>query len=414
MGLLKKNIAVTFVFIALSFIPYKTFGQNQNEDKYRRSSIYSILISHPSKGMDKEITNAFMSLETPDKYNNHDLSLKVVTTDNKKEEVISKEVREFLTNNNVSKRLVSKWFNRDRLTKGFDGELIIKRGQYNASEIDVLNAKNSKRGLSLLADAGYELIGNTFVICNDIQYIDKEENAQIAKGVFSVLGSIAGVLTGGDNIVSTVSDLAETISDMISGFTVKITTYLYQLEWNDDIANNFYDNYYFDKSTDDASINEKIASYDSNNNLFNLKYLGSYNAKSSKTVMRGLYKPEDVFRKVCARAIDNNILELQRKYDQFKVKVPLYNVEPIMVKIGLKEGVRPNSKYEVLLPINDPNTGLTTYKKVGTIKPKADAIWDNRYMASEERADGADLTATTFVKVSGGEFYQGMLVREIK
>ena len=40
--------------------------------------------------------------------------------------------------------------------------------------------------------------------------------------------------------------------------------------------------------------------------------------------------------------------------------------------------------------------------------------WDNRYMAAEEGAYGADLKATTFVKVSGGNFYPGMLVREIK
>lgn len=41
-------------------------------------------------------------------------------------------------------------------------------------------------------------------------------------------------------------------------------------------------------------------------------------------------------------------------------------------------------------------------------------IWYNRFMAIEERADNASLGFTTFEKVSGGNFYQGMLVRELK
>ena len=41
-------------------------------------------------------------------------------------------------------------------------------------------------------------------------------------------------------------------------------------------------------------------------------------------------------------------------------------------------------------------------------------IWDNRYMASEEQAYGSDFGFTTFRKVSGGDFYPGMLIREIK
>jgi len=35
-------------------------------------------------------------------------------------------------------------------------------------------------------------------------------------------------------------------------------------------------------------------------------------------------------------------------------------------------------------------------------------------MAAEEKAKGYDLGATTFRKVSGGTFYPGMLIREIR
>ena len=41
-------------------------------------------------------------------------------------------------------------------------------------------------------------------------------------------------------------------------------------------------------------------------------------------------------------------------------------------------------------------------------------IWDNRFMAEFDKEEGYDLQYTTFKKISGKNFYQGMLIREIK
>ncbi|MEG1998912.1 MAG: hypothetical protein RR015_02745, partial [Bacteroidales bacterium] len=308
--------------------------------------------------------------------------------------------------------LVSKWFNRDKKSGVFDVSLITSRGEYNATKLDLEKAIHSERGVAILADAGEELIGKTFVTVNDITYIDKEARAQIAKQIFSVIGSFAGEMGGSiGDIVESAAQLSESISDQIAGFTVNVSTYLYQLDWNEEVAAKFYQDYYFDVN---ASSPNKMLGYDSDQDLFKLKYIGSYTAKSTKTVIKGISKPEDVFRKVCARALDNNIVALQHRYDEFKVKEPLFSVTPsITAKIGMKEGVAENSKFEVLEKSLDQN-GKTIYKKVGVIAPEKKKIWDNRFMAVEEQADGANLTATTFRKVSGGDFYVGMLIREIK
>lgn len=58
--------------------------------------------------------------------------------------------------------------------------------------------------------------------------------------------------------------------------------------------------------------------------------------------------------------------------------------------------------------------GRIEYKRIGTITPVKDKIWDNRYMAVEEGAIGADLTATTFTVKSGSTPYPGVLVRQLK
>ena len=79
----------------------------------------------------------------------------------------------------------------------------------------------------------------------------------------------------------------------------------------------------------------------------------------------------------------------------------------------MKEGVNAKSKFEVLEEV-EAEDGTRSYHKVAEIVPIEGKIWDNRYMASEEGAEGADLGCTTFRKVSGKDILAGMLIREVK
>ena len=120
-----------------------------------------------------------------------------------------------------------------------------------------------------------------------------------------------------------------------------------------------------------------------------------------------------MIRKVCERAIDKNIAQLQKEYEVFRVKTPLYSVKPLTAKIGLKEDIDEKSRFEVLEVVEDDN-GRTRYKRVGIVKPVKDKIWDNRFMAEfEEENEGNTRTETEFEVVNGSGFYPGMLLREI-
>lgn len=116
---------------------------------------------------------------------------------------------------------------------------------------------------------------------------------------------------------------------------------------------------------------------------------------------------------MCTRAIDKSISNLQKNFDEFKVFTPLISVDPLRAYIGLKEGVDEDSRYEVLEKSVD-DMGRIKYKRVGEVKPEKDKIWDNRFMAEFDNEDGYDLQYTTFKKISGKNFYPGMLIREIK
>ena len=111
-------------------------AQGDGEIKYRRSSLYSMMINHEGREFGDEIKDVFLKIPVPDKYNNHDLSVKVIYTSEKKLDKNHEEIDEFIRNNGIASRMVGRWFNRDYMTGICDVELVKERGLYNASELD--------------------------------------------------------------------------------------------------------------------------------------------------------------------------------------------------------------------------------------------------------------------------------------
>ena len=381
------------------------------ESNYRRSSIYSILINHTDQQFGNEIKEAFLQIPVPDKFNDHNLSVKVLNIDNKlagaNKSNENTVITDFLQNNKVASRLVGRWFNRDFFTGQCDMELVKERGLYNATEFDKQLAKRSSRGVAMLQDAGEDLIGNTFVLVNDIRYVDKNKGAKTGASILKALGQIASAYMG-----SSISDLTDNLGDMletIKGFKVKINTFLYKLDWNDEQAAVFYQEQYAAKP--DAT---KKANFEAARGNYKLKYVGKVESSGGTTSFLGINEDEPIVmvRKACQRAIDENVVDLQRNYEEFRTKSPLLSVEPLTAYVGKKEGVTAKSKFEVLEVVELEN-GKHKYNRVGVIEPIENLIWDNRFMAVEEGALGANLGYTTFKKVSGKNFAKGMLIREM-
>ena len=307
----------------------------------------------------------------------------------------------------MASRLVAKWFNRDFYTDECNMEKEKERGLYNATEFDKQLAARSARGIALLQDAGEELIGNTFVIVNDIRYVDKNKGAKTASSFLKALGSIATAATGVNY-----EDLTDGLGDMVEtlkGFRVKINTFLYRLEWTQENAALFYQEQY--AAAPDA---QKKRNFDNARDNYKLKFVGKVESSGGTTSFMGINEDEPVVmvRKACQRAIDENVVDLQRSYDEFKIRTPLVTVEPLTAYIGMKEGVTEKSKYEVL-EVVEMEDGSRKYNRVGIIAPVPNRIWDNRFMAEEEGAPGATLGYTTFKKVSGKDFVRGMLIKEM-
>lgn len=390
------------------------FAQNEQDDamNYRRSSLYSLMINHTDQNFAKEIKDAFMQIPVPDKFNDHDLSVKVLNLDTKLTAANSEKenpiITDFLVKNKVASRLVGRWFNRDSYTGDCNMDLVKERGLYNATEFDKQLALHSARGMALLQDAGEELIGNTFVVVNDIRYVDKGKASKVFGSILKIGGAIAAAYTGNDSF----SDMGNNLGNMaesFKGFSVKINSFLYRLDWNQDMADIFYKEQY-----GVGADKVKRENFEKARANYKLKYVGKVESSGGTTSFLGIKEDEPIMmvRKACQRAIDENVVDLQRSYEEFRTKTPLLSVEPLTAYIGKKEGVDAKTKFEVL-EVVELEDGTHKYNKVGEIQAIEGLIWDNRFMAKEEGAEGGHLKYTTFRKVSGKDFAKGMLIREM-
>jgi len=401
-----------------------------------------VLVYHPEDEFGPEIFKAFDSLPIPDKYDDHTISGARVI-DNSTiwgvqrrdsgyykatygHQLTASELRanalyteQLLNDAEIPKKMVAKWFGFQGETAEdatFNTQLLQTRGQYNASDVDVNMALLTTRGLATLSDAGEELLNNTFVLVNDITYITAEQEAAAAKVAVGVLGGLLDAFTGG-SAGREMASAAGQIADSFTGFKVKTHSYLYQLQWNDSVAAIFYQFHYTGVPNP-----EKVRAFLNDHTTYRLKYVAHEYEFDKKSVLKGQYERTELVRTICARSMDKNIVALAKQYEDFKVKTPVYSVltndrgriEGYAAKIGMKEGINDNSKFQVVQRRQDPETGKTTYKYIATVKAKKGAIWDNRYNAVLEQADGATLPYTTFTKVSGGEILPGMLLIEGK
>lgn len=436
-----KSIKTPFLGLLLMGSLVVCAQENPKAVKYRRSSLHMIMLDDAGLVNSKIIKDAYNKAPIPDKFNDHTLTQRAfdpstitVTEEERNAAGVKKGSKlgamakgaaenatgglvdatdtkdlpikfdKYFNTNAVAKELVAKWFNRS--AKGtFNMNLIGERGSYDASALDINKAKASARGLAVLADAGEELIGNTFVVITRFNYISKEELAAAAK---KAGGAIGGAL--GSKMPAGTTQLAGAATDALAkGYVVQSTSYLYKLVWNDSVQAVFYQDLWMDDSNFDAKRKEAF----DKTNLFKLQLIGDEKALADvQSSVFSKKSDDELIARATVKSVDAVIAKLQKKYEVFRTKTPLYSADPATAKIGMKEGLEPGDKFEVLEQTMDEKTGRTKYVKKGKISVVKGQIWDNRMTPEEMAADTSKvkLDRTTF---KGGKgLYPGMLIRQ--
>ncbi len=410
---------------------------------YYRNALTSMMVYHPEDEFGYEVYKIFHRLPTLDKYDDHDIQIRVIdnsyisnvpgstsglnrqqygkslilTAEEKKAN--GEAILKILEKGEVAKRIVAKWFNLtgDSLRNSyFDTQLLESRIEYNTSVMEAEKTKYTIEGKAALQDVSEQLIEHSFVLVSDITYITAEDRAGAAKVALSILGGIADALTGG-NSGRRLAQAGGDIADQFTGFKVMTHTYLYQIEWNDSLMNEFYLRYF--TTTPNP---EKMRAFLEDKTSFRLRYLGEESSVFEKTETKGKYSRTELLEFITARSIDKNVASLQTKYDAFRITSPItaveYNKKGKLVGyralIGEKEDISPTTIFEVLEPRLEK--GKIVYNRIGTVKPVINQIWDNRFNALMENDVDVSTEGTLFVDVSKSAhaIEPGMLLRIIK
>ncbi len=398
------------IILTLSLMTQICHAQDDENFKYMRGSLCIMMVEHPTLEFNDQIEKVFEKVPIPNRFNSHELGVRVLSFPNNDDQLANLKI--FSNENQLAKRIVAKWFGRNKNTGAFNIDLLKERGHYSATKIDVKGAMAQQRGMAVLEDLGENLIGHTYWVVNDIQYVNQGNFFKSVKDVANITKEVAGNKTTSleETLGIDFEDSAVGLLDKVKGFRVKITSHLFRLKWDEETSNTFYSEYYTENPEEDAN---KVNGFKGDKDLFKMEYVGSVTSTSSKTSVSGVTTNEQMIRKVCTRALDKNIADLQHEFAEFRIKAPLISVEPLKAYVGMKEDINEKSRYEVLEAVPDER-GVTTYKRVGLIKPIKGKIWDNRFMADEEKTTEAALDGTYFEIISGKDFYPGMLIRETK
>jgi hypothetical protein len=307
-----------------------------------------------------------------------------------------------------------------------DMNLIHQRGGYNATFADLKRVENTERGVARLSDEGIELIKNTFVLVCDMDYYDRANTGSFLSGLLTI-GAVAlqanaqeqerkGNTDAAVNsqLASSLAATGAVVASDIGGFAVNLNAYLFRLKWDKSTCDKIYNEYWIDEETSSSDASYRLNKYNQDNKSFELDYIGSYKARSGKTVFRSQNDMYAVIRNVCASTITKAMNVLSKQFPVFKPKSLLYcNSDNLYAYVGRKENINYKTKFDVL-ETEKTKKGFK-FNSIAIIKPVYGKLWDNTNTNfADSTSSNAPLNGTVFTRIKGEKDLcnKGFVIRE--
>lgn len=415
---------ITLALVAASFAVIGT--AQSNEFEYRRSSLSMIMLDNNDKSLTgdikKAVVTAFNEKAIPAKFNDHNLTdLRSINTKNlpdvTKEEIAKYETKmeaaiakgaeaakkaginlpaksqakyiaqlmKYFEQNHTANKMIAKWFNVSKEARDgayLDMKLVEERGFSGFTAEKKAEMLKLEGGKNKLADAAIlDMVPRTFLVVTRYEFLSAQEIVAmlVAPAQLAVAMAAEKAAAAGNNpLAQKALDLAkakaakeiEVQAAKIQGYFVSTNTYLFQLEWNNEIFEKFGALDWTKAETVDQFM--KDGSYKVNFVGQTSKYApaGMTASKDDKSI--------ELVKRALNRSTDAAIGKLQLEYDVFKTLAPVYaEGEDVYAQIGVNEGVTEESKFEIVELIADAEGNITFKKKQkATVLPGK--VWDNR------------------------------------
>ena len=216
-----------------------------------------------------------------------------------------------------------------------DYTTIFKRGEYNATDNTMIAANASNEGLTgVQSDAVSNVLNNVYLLIQQTGSITSKSSKD---------GST---------------------------YSVPFKSYLLQVDLSELFATNqFYKTF----SAKDADVAAKINNYNFKIKLISVSEgIGSTSDKELE--LQGLKmvstpkSQEQIYTDLATATIDGGLIDHANNYEAFKVKTRINSVGPITAKIGKKEGLRIDDRFEVFRNKIDEKSGEKFARKLGYLR----------------------------------------------
>jgi len=216
-----------------------------------------------------------------------------------------------------------------------DYATIFKRGEYNATDNTMIAANASNEGLTgVQSDAVSNVLNNVYLLIQQT-------------GTITSKSSKDG-----------------------STYSVPFKSYLLQVDLSELFATN---QFYATFSQKDADVAAKINNYNFKIKLISVSE-GIGTTTDKELELKGLKmvstpkSQEQIYSDLANATVDGSLIDHSNNYETFKVKTRVNSVGPITAKIGKKEGLRIDDRFEVFRNKIDENSGEKFARKLGYLR----------------------------------------------
>lgn len=330
------------------------------QDDYKRNSL-SIIVVDRGDNYDDTVFEAVRSINLGDKF---DLNLiptnRITISGNRANTVGGIEVGKAVNASDLGKEILSYWF--DRQADGtMNAKRLEQRGNYNADDQDVLNARAAKVGPESLGDTGYALVSGSYVMILDYSGITSSKN-----------------------------DKQEV------SWSVTTNAYVYQIDYSQDIEAQVIEAWIYEDDTPET-IARKNEAYD--------KILVGMSPKATVSYTTSAKEADGGVRAAIVEGYGETLLRLENQIPAWNVTTSIALRNPLRAKIGTKEGVKNRMRFQAYMVKGDRKTGEPYTVSKGYIR--ATTVADNRGMAT-----GQSTKFTEFYQISGGKIDEGMTIKQ--
>ena len=403
MKLVKK-----LALIALIGIYGIAYAQNTDQvkkkgpdDTYARSSVSYLLLDFSNEKYSSMLKQAMNNTKLPDKFDNNNLKKKVIpspyyrsaefTMDAKNAE----NVRNALIAENYAIDVVKYWW-KIKEDGSYSTKLIEERGEYNASDFDYQQAMASKVGRAKIGDQGLKLIGNSYVMVLDYHHIQTQEEIYDAQ----------------DKAARETAEKNKTefkpVKRTKNGYIGKITAYLFKINYTDTVQGYFDAAFIDDKKIDLSKLNNIFSEVYSPVKLITVENQPAEGTQPNpgEFLAPPVQKSNDELMAVLVNnGITKTLDRIEKRVEEFRVKTPVTNINPIRAKIGKKESLTHERRYFVWQYVSNSNNEVIAKKK-GVIRARK--VMDNR------QDELGNTKESSFYQVAGGGISEGMTLQEAK